>query len=357
MPIFSGSALGLGSLIGAVGGAVSGLSGKTTSKRLRVGDADIFERRLREAQSGFFDQLRSLTEAGAGRADVASATEAQRDVASRLQTMAQSGGLPTDDDVKKATEFAHTAFAAQRTRLSQAFDDQRVAAARAAAQLGRETNDPILQAKLAQEQTRQQDVLSARQGAAAQEFALALPGQRLGFAAQRADVLGGLANQAFANRQNLLSIGNQLAQQERKFRIQTGTKEKTQEGSLAQGIMGGLTGLASGFNMGANMEATSRLLSDKSASPLEITRALRGQQTQQGMPSFIAQGLPPAPLQRPEVHGPPRPAFQPIQLGMLGGGFSPLNVGPTGPMPGVNLRQAPPMFLDHTNRGFGGRGF
>ena len=83
-------------------------------------------------------------------------------------------------------------------------------------------------------------LLQGRQGSAAQQLALQLPGQRLGFASQRANVLGQLGSQAFQNRSSLASLGNQITNSERNFRLQTATRfnNRTQEGSLGQGLLG-----------------------------------------------------------------------------------------------------------------------
>jgi hypothetical protein len=239
--------------VGAASGLISGASDKKTSQSVEVNNAGEFETRMRAAQQTLFSELERAMAKGPGEQDVAAATGAQRDLAAQLQDLSRTGGLPTEADLGTGTKFADIAFASQREKLSQDFEDQQVAASRNAAFLGREENDPILRAKLAQEQTRQSRVLSGEQGALAQNVSFALPGQRLAFAGQRADILSGLANQAFQNRQGLLQVGNTLAEQERAYRLNTATRTQTEHGSFGQALAGGLAGGAMGFNVGTKL--------------------------------------------------------------------------------------------------------
>ena len=256
MPAITSIALGV-SALGSVAGAVSGASDKTsnTTSRLEVDDPGAFEQSLVENQKDIFAQLKGLTQAGPGQSDVTASVGAQHDLANLLQQAQATSGLPTQSDIKRSQDLTQALFAPQRTALSQAFEEQGVQAGRQAAFLGREGNDPILAAKLAQSQTRQGALLESQQGAAAQQLAFQLPGQRLQFAGQRADVLGNLANQAFQTRGSLLAQGNQLSQQERAFRAQTGTQQgtSTQQGSAAQALAGGFAGLGQGLSAGAGI--------------------------------------------------------------------------------------------------------
>jgi hypothetical protein len=118
-------------------------------------------------------------------------------------------------------------FGARRTALGQSFEDQLMQSNRQAALMGRAQNDPILKAKLAQEQIRQQAMLDAEQGGLATQLAMQLPGQRLGFAQQRSQILGGLATQAMANRQALAALGSGIMNSERGFRLDTGLRFNT----------------------------------------------------------------------------------------------------------------------------------
>lgn len=248
-------------VFGAVSGAIKGAEDNvaTSTNRVEVQDPGAFERRLRSLQGDFFTQLQNLTDSsGVGAADVQASTSAQRDLASTLQQLSQTGGLPGSKDLAAGQNFAQQAFAPQQVALNQAFEQQNQQFARAAALSGRSTTDPVFRNQLAQQQTRDQELLAAQQNAAAQQFALALPGQRLQYQASRADVLGGLANQAFSNRQSLLQLGNTLANQERNYRLQTATRtnEQVQQGSLGQALLGGLRGFSAGVNIAGNVFKT-----------------------------------------------------------------------------------------------------
>ena len=252
MPVLSAIALGISAVTG-VAGAISGAEDRVTQteQRIEVDDPSAFEQRLQGQQEQFFNQLQQLTQAGGGEEDVRAATEAQRSLADRLNALTETGGIPGAEDISAGQSFAEIAFAPQRELLSQAFEEQRITAGRQRARLGREGDDPILQARLAASQTRQTSVLGAQQQAQAQQLAFALPGQRLQFAAGRADVLSGLGSQAFRNQAALLSTGNQLRQQERQFRLATATRTgtTTREGSFGQALLGGLAGASAGFGI------------------------------------------------------------------------------------------------------------
>ena len=123
------------------------------------------------------------------------------------------------------------------------------------AQLGRPVNDPIIQAKLAQQQSQQQSVLGAQQTAFGSQFALNLPQQRLGFQAQGASVLQDLANRAQTNRQVALSLGSSIQNLERNFRLDAGLKTSnstttTTSSANAFDVIGGALGVASAIGTG-----------------------------------------------------------------------------------------------------------
>jgi hypothetical protein len=146
--------------------------------------------------------------------------QANQDLAGLFQQYSQGGYLPNAQDTATAQAFAQSQFDPRRVAMNQAFQDQLTQANRSAALVGRSQNDPILRAKLAQEQTRQQAQLASEQNAFAQQFAMQQPMQRLQFAEGRANVL----NQNFAQQmglsQNILQSG--LAAQGQDFQQRLG---------------------------------------------------------------------------------------------------------------------------------------
>jgi hypothetical protein len=76
--------------------------------------------------------------------------------------------------------------------------------------------------------------------------------QRLGFAQDRANVLGGLATQAMSNRQTLASMGQSIQQADQTWRLNTGTKWGTQNTESGGGAKGAISGgiAAGGAAMG-----------------------------------------------------------------------------------------------------------
>jgi len=262
-------------LAGAALGALAGsqpsrttTSGTNTStvqlqdiNKLNVGRSDL-EKITDQAQLTGFQDLQTLVNMGPGAEAIQADTQFQRQFGDFLSQMFQSGGVPTADQINQANQFAGQIFAPQRTAMQQAFQDQITQAQRLAARMGRPGTDPILLNKLAQEQTRQQAMLEAEQGAFAANFAQQLPQQQMNIGAMLSQLRGGLALQALQNRQMMLALGNQLTNSERQFRLatatRTGTNNQTQTGGggLAGGIAGALTGAGAFTSLANFMQPT-----------------------------------------------------------------------------------------------------
>lgn len=252
--------MALGAILGAAGGilgAIGGAQGASQSQTVRreLAPASASETRGGELALQNLNDLQSLLAQGPGAQDVAAGAGAQRSLAELLQQLQQSGGLPGAQDVQAAQSFAGQVFQGQQNALTNAFEDQRVQASRAQARLGRGGFDPVLQNKLAQEQTRQSGQLAADQGAFAAQFAQQLPQQRLGFAQQLAGVRAGLASQAMANRQAVFNLGSQLQQQGQQFRLgsATTTSSQSQPGGFLGALTGGIAGASQMFAGGNNL--------------------------------------------------------------------------------------------------------
>jgi hypothetical protein len=224
-----------GALLGGFAGAQGQRSSSSSTTSYNLAPETKLEKKLNPLINQDYDAYRNLIGAGAGQGDVATATGQQRSFADMLNMAATGQGLaPTQQDF----DLAKMQFSGAQEGLNQSFQDAQVQAARMAAKLGRPVNDPILQAKMFQEQTRQQRQLDANvQGAAT-----ALPQQRINLMANLTDVRNNLAQQAMSNRTALLSLGNQLKQQDRDFRRSTAST--TQFGQGVQG--GGTAGMISG---------------------------------------------------------------------------------------------------------------
>lgn len=254
MPI--GTALGLG-IAGL--GALAGAQGKnsTQTESVDAGNPSFNENLGSQGMMSAYSQLQGMMGAGPGQQDVAASTDASRGFAQMLQQYAQNGAGPSQGDINQGNTLAASVFAPQQTALQQSFVDQGVQADRQSALMGRSINDPILQAKLRTEQMRQSAMLGSQQGSFATQYAMQQPMQRLGFAQQNAQVLGGLATQAMANRQSLAAMGAGIMGNERQYRLQTASRTQSQQsgGGLAGAISGGLGGLASGMNLMNGMGA------------------------------------------------------------------------------------------------------
>jgi hypothetical protein len=194
-----------------------------------------------------FSALQQYTNLGPGASDVSAGLDSQRALASLLQQMQATGGMPTQANLDQANAFTNNIFAPQQTALQQAFQDQSVQASRQAGLMNRSANDPILRAKLAQEQTRQQQTLNSDKTAYSAQYAQQLPQQQLNLAGQLAQVRSGLATQAMQNRNAMLALGSSVQNDERNYRFNIANRSSstTQKTESSPGLLQGLSQLGS----------------------------------------------------------------------------------------------------------------
>jgi hypothetical protein len=170
------------------------------------------------------------------------------------QLMQEMGQAPTQERIGQANQEASALFAPQQTMLNQAFTDQRRNMAQTAAAMGRSSSDPILAAKLAQEQVRQQQSLNSQQGAFAQQEAINMPGRQF---QNQIGALSGLQNQAIQNRQAIYGLGSDFANTQMQYRLATATRTGRTDSYGSQesggGFKGFMTGLMGGMGSGARM--------------------------------------------------------------------------------------------------------
>jgi hypothetical protein len=230
---------------GAILGGIAGAQGDKTNQSMNVNVAPetALEKQINPALGQNFSALQDLINAGPGQQDVTNSLNSQRALADLLKQLQQTGGMPTAQDTQFANQYTNDIFAPQQMQMQQAFQDQQRMGNRQAAMMGRGPGDPILMNKLAQEQTRQQQMLGSQMTAFRSEQAMGMGDRRLNYANQLSQVQGGLATQAMQNRQALMSMGSQLKGQDQNFRL--GTASKDVSGSSGGGMMGALSGALS----------------------------------------------------------------------------------------------------------------
>ena len=247
--------MGLSAILGAAGsvvGAIGEARGQRGSRSFDVAPAGGFEQFGQRLATQNLSQLRDLTRAGPGRQDVAAGLEAQRELASRLQTLSQTGNLPSTEDVARARAFGQDIFGAQQVGLQQQFQQDLQSASRRAAAQGR-LDDPILRARLLENRNLAQERLGAQQRGFVAQQAQLQPQQRLAFQAQQADILGGLGQQALQNRLTLAGQGQAIQARQQAFRAQTATQNFQSGGGAAGGIAGAIGGLGAGLSAGSRL--------------------------------------------------------------------------------------------------------
>lgn len=244
---------------GMKGDTVTQNSNSASTSGIKLGAMSELEKLAGGQVSGNFQELMKMLNSGPGQAEVDAGNAGQKDFVSMLKGINANGGMPTDEDRRQANIFADDMFKPQQEALNQSFTQQNEQAARLSAQLNRPVNDPIIQAKLRQEQMRQSSMLSADRTAFTANESRNSPFRRLELQGQLADAQSGLASQAMANRMQLLNLGNSLQTQERNWRLQTADRWGNSSSNSSQhsggGIMGGIgavTGAVSGFMNIAN---------------------------------------------------------------------------------------------------------
>lgn len=161
--------------------------------------------------------------------------------------MKELGQAPSATRIAEANQFAQDVYNPQRVALAQSQDQQRLQFANTAAQMGRSSADPILAAKLAQEQVRQQARLSSEQSAFAAQESINAPNR------QFSNQLGGMMNLsqlAMQNRGAVFSMGSEFANSLQSYRLALATTEQSQMGKGETRSGGGMKGFMQGFTGG-----------------------------------------------------------------------------------------------------------
>lgn len=242
--------------MGAAMAAYSGYQGDSTSQdsSKNLAGASALQTQAQNGVASDYTSLQNDVNAGPGQGDISSYEDNSKSLAQMLGQYSQSGGMPGSSDFTQANSLASQAFMGQQTALNQSFQQQMQQGNASAALMGRDGNDPSLQGALRSSQMLQQQQLSANQGSYGNQLAMALPGQRLGYAQQQNNVLGGLATQALANRSSLLSQGNNILGQQQNYQLGASGNTTTQRSG--GGISGAFNNLLAVGGMAAKAAGT-----------------------------------------------------------------------------------------------------
>lgn len=317
MPMF----MAAGALAGGIGGAIKKGPKMQLSALGQEGQASSL---------AALQAYRNLVGVGPNATDVSASLDASRGFANQLNNISSSGLY----DMAAGNRLAQQQFGGQRQAMEQQFQDQMTQANRSAAMSGRSSNDPILRARLAQEQSRQSAMLNAQQSSAAVDLGRQSTTDMLGLQGQRVGLLQGLSDQAFGNQQNLFGMGSSALQQDFGRQLASAQYEQSRGG----GIGGALTGMAAGAGAGAQMGQGMNAMSNQSA---WTNAGIQQMQQQQRAPM---QSYAPSPMmQAPMQQGWPSMPLSAPQMGvsspqMLGlpssapqyGVSSPRMLGPVG---------------------------
>lgn len=201
-------------------GSDKNMSGSTTGSGTDVTfkdfmDEGALERQAREAQSAGLTSFEDMLKGGPSLSQFQQqGLSASNDLASLLEQLRGSGGMPGAQDWSQAQSFAQQATAPQAFQNELAMRQSEQAQARQAALSGRSGMDFTFQRGLAQQRSDLAGSLGAQQSAISSQIAQQLPMQRLGFAQDLAQLRQGLASQAMQNRQAIMSLGSNIQGQQ-----------------------------------------------------------------------------------------------------------------------------------------------
>lgn len=323
--------MGLWAVPAALGalGALSGSQSQTTTSGLNVSAADAQERQAGRINTQTLGQLNQLVGQGPGQAEVQGGLQSANAFAAMLDSYSKGNFLPNAADFQTANQFTQEAFRPQQTAINQQFVGEQQRAAQMASQLGREVNDPIIQAKLSQERMQAQERLGSEQSAYSSQFALNLPQQRLGYMSQLADVKNSLASQAMANRQALLSMGQQQQQMGQNWRLNTASRYQSSGGGMQGALNGGIAGFGAGLSA---MGGVQQLMGNQNQLAMQTQQMSQPQmgpqifsQPQLVTPQMQAFASAPAPQLAnpfPQFAQPPQPSFNYLGQANPAGSFT-----------------------------------
>jgi hypothetical protein len=233
-------------------------SSQSQSSGIRVAPETALEQQANPMLGRQLTGMENMVNAGPGAQQMTNATQGTQQYADLLGQLGQGQGL------MQAQQAGIEGYSALGNQLYGGLMRQQTAQAQQmAARQGRGMNDLMLQNKLGQQRN---DLV----GSFAVQQSMQAPMQQAQMMGQRSDALQGLASQAMQNRQNLLSMGSTLREQDRSYRINTGERYNTQsqEGSLLDAV-GGIAGIAGtaikGFGQIKEMGRQSEAWDQKSA--------------------------------------------------------------------------------------------
>lgn len=233
---------------GAIGGSqkdkVNSSGSQGTTNEVFAAPASAEEERARKFQ---LDSIKEL--------DSRLKSIESNPVLDNLDRLMQEMGMgPTQARIQQAQSFAKDVFAPQQVALNQSMEDFNRSYAQRAAQMGRSSADPILAARMAQEQIRQQARLSSEQGAFAAQEAIAAPQRQF---ANQFGAMNNLSQAAIQNRQAVFSMGSDFANSLQQYRLatakRTGTTNQFQDQYSGGGLKGAIAGSFQGWNAGMSM--------------------------------------------------------------------------------------------------------
>jgi hypothetical protein len=258
------AAAGLGAAAGGGKDKSDGFREGHTSETIKLQDFDTLNQGRSglealgyDTQMGQFQDLLKLLTAGPGEQEILQNNAFQGTFANQLQNLLSNVTNPSSQQTRANYRESQQLFAPQQEMLNQQFQDEQISSNRLAARLGRGGNDPVLRNKLMQEKTRQQRTLDSQVGSYAMQLPQMKAQQTMDIGGMLSNLRGGLASQALQNRQTLLSMGQQLSQSERNYRLSAANREGYQyqsyEDRSGGGFKGAVTGLFGGAKAGMSM--------------------------------------------------------------------------------------------------------
>jgi hypothetical protein len=241
MPVAAAIAVGVAAVAGGAAGQekdkVSQSGSQANVSQVLAAPAGADEQKARGIQLDQIDQLQARL----------SSLESSSTLDNLDKLMAELGQAPSADRISQSNKYADQIYQPRQEQLNQSFQDQTRGFQARAALMGRSSVDPIMAARLAQEQVRQQSSLNAEKGSFAANEAVNAPARQFN---NQMGALQGLSNQAISNRQAVYSLGSDFANTQMNFRLATATRTGNSVQNNEQLSGGGFKGFMTGFMAG-----------------------------------------------------------------------------------------------------------
>lgn len=246
MPTGAATAAIAGSALGGIIGSQGNQNTTSNTQSTQLAPLSALGQQAQGSVGSTLSGYQGMVDASGNAQTITNGVNAQTDLATLLKQLSANSGFASQGQQGQANDLASQIMAPQQAALNNSFIQQNQNEARTAATLGRPINDPVLQALNAKNQSQQQQVLSGQQTSLAGQLGQQAVQNQANYASASAGITQGLASQALANYQNLLSQGQNILGQAQNMQVSGATRTNNTTNTSGGGLSGALSGALGG---------------------------------------------------------------------------------------------------------------